>query len=1073
MKELRPDRYSDSVIVKRTSLDRAILDFHLHTLTTRNQERDFETFAVRLAQLEITPNLRVQTGPVGGGDAKADSETYPISELLGGSYYDSEGNSTEERWAFAISAKQEWRTKVKADVNSIISTNRGYNNIFFISNQAIKDKARAEVEDELLQNKGIRLTILDRNWILDRVFNNKRENLAVELLRMGDGLTEQVQLGPNDYERKQQYDQLADEIDQIISKGVINGDLVHKAISFAYLSAGLEVAAPQVLANFDRAITFAKKGGTEDNIFAALYAKAWTSIFHLERYDIFLPLYDKIEELAIKDCTIHRAECLLNLYMVMKATPSEVYRIDPSTVQDKELALLKMLKDIADDEEKPSASLHSTTLMAFLQLQVSENSDAENGGFIKQLHFVIESCDGLIGFPWDETVEMIEMLGTRLGEFLEFEQLMDVIFEKTERRKGEIPKAQSQFKFGKQHYEADRPYKAIQFIGRALPGLYKRESRDDFYYASGILSQCYIQIDMYWAARGVLLNGASPLIIDMEKAGTIPNRLLEYYERLRLVEMMLGRLSPALRFHRLYLLILSNISDLSDERKQQIAHSHENFELYVMTTILKIPLKDITLLELFPDKLMELQLNASGAALLYLLGGKMYMPDVTELEEELKENYSSFLPAPADWEFPELPKLYQESRVVMDTTILGGDIMLDCDNNLTSILLAESIIAGLEAMMPTFIQQKLLPKNELFTIVIDALPQSADGIIIETLSSEHNRVTLNNNQFEPYSLTKEQQASIKVKINDILILIFGTNYFVTPDLVQSPDVWDALSRALNFSGSFLMLGNVAFHAPMHQPQNWDLSNCIRYPYVPADVPRIIINKSTSVLKDKDSNKSTRDSINEDTVGQRDVSFSTVVNADLWAAAGMQGVAFGLYPGPKGILVPFIAPLFTNADGGRKIFSEWKSRFAEKISEKISLYIVKGINRDNLGWYSVTFVPKELAHPGRELKFVMTAGHVSTSNSTANLDAFIENYKKTGYCILLPCFYGPGMTQPLLYHDLEFTFSNVIVTDAWKIAPYDSAVYGLRRELTPYIPPGVKNAPILETLALMKSTKDKK
>lgn len=502
MRKLRPEKYSDSVVVKKASLDRSLLDFHLHTLTNRNQEREFETFSVRLAQLEIAPNLRVQTGPVGGGDGKADSETYPISDLLGGSYYDTDGNSSEERWAFAISAKQKWRSKVNADVDNIISTNRGYKKIFFISNQAIKDKARAEVEDETYNNKGVRLVILDRNWILDRVFNNKRENLAVELLRMGDGLTEHVQTGPNDYQRKLQYDQLAGEIEEAVSAGLINGDLVHKAIAIGYLSAGLEHPAHQVFANFDRAIFFARKGGNEDNIFAALYAKAWTSIFYFESYEVFLSLFNNLEELTKTDITIHRLECLLNLFIVMKATPSDVFNIERVIVQRKEKSLLKMLKDIAEDDEQPSASLHARSLVAFLQLFASGNSDSVNAKLIKKFHTVINSCDGLIGFPWDETIEMIELLGQKFGEFPEYEQLMNLIFEKTERRKGEIPKAQSQFRFGVQHFEAGRPYKAIEFIGRALPGLYKRESREEFCYAIGILSQCYIQIGMYWAARG-------------------------------------------------------------------------------------------------------------------------------------------------------------------------------------------------------------------------------------------------------------------------------------------------------------------------------------------------------------------------------------------------------------------------------------------------------------------------------------------------------------------------------------------------------------------------------------------
>lgn len=568
--------------------------------------------------------------------------------------------------------------------------------------------------------------------------------------------------------------------------------------------------------------------------------------------------------------------------------------------------------------------------------------------------------------------------------------------------------------------------------------------------------------------KGALLTGASPLVLDMEKNGKVPRQLLDYYERLRLVEIRLGRLSPALRYHELYLLILSNLLDLSDKRKQHISKSHESFEICVLTSFLKTSSKDITLFEQFPDKLMQLELNDSGAALLYLLGGKKYISEVPETEEEIRKSYSSLVPTPAAWELPEFPRLYQEGRINMATTILGGDIILECDNNLTSIMLAESIIAGLEAMLPTFIQQKLLPKNEQFAIDIDSNPKKSDSIVIDILALEHNRVAIDSNLFEPHSLSKEQQSFIKKKIKEILMQVFTANYFLTKELVQSPDMIDALLRALNFSGSFLMLGNVSVHEPRYQPQNWKLSGFKNYSFVPEEKPRLVISNPQNM-----NSQFKRSPVDEDNVSQRDVSFTTVVNADLWGEAGMQGVAFGLFPAPKEGVVPFIAPLFTNAAGGRKIFSEWKSKFAEKISEKMTLCIVKGINEKNLGWYSVTFLPKYPSRPDRELKFVMSASHVSTSDSTTNLDAFIENYKKNGSCLLMPCFYSQGMSQPEIYRDLEFTFSNIIISDAWKVSPGDVAVCGLRMELTPYIPPSVKNAPVLETISLMKSKLGKK
>ena len=73
----RPQRFSDSVVDEKPTLDRSLLEYHLDTLTNRNQEIQFEHFARRLAEREICPNLLPQTGPMGGGDSKVDSETHP------------------------------------------------------------------------------------------------------------------------------------------------------------------------------------------------------------------------------------------------------------------------------------------------------------------------------------------------------------------------------------------------------------------------------------------------------------------------------------------------------------------------------------------------------------------------------------------------------------------------------------------------------------------------------------------------------------------------------------------------------------------------------------------------------------------------------------------------------------------------------------------------------------------------------------------------------------------------------------------------------------------------------------
>jgi hypothetical protein len=206
LKARRPERFSDSEPVSVPVLDRSMLEYHLGTLTNRSQEADFARFALRLAEREVCPNLLPQTGPTGGGDSKVDTETYPVADGLSLVWYSGIGReASSERWAFAFSAKKDWRPKVKSDVAKIAATGRGYTKAIFITNQFVPDKARADVEDKLRVKHGIDVRILDRTWILDKVFGNRHEQLAIDELRLSTSIRPQVQKGPLDLHRETEH----------------------------------------------------------------------------------------------------------------------------------------------------------------------------------------------------------------------------------------------------------------------------------------------------------------------------------------------------------------------------------------------------------------------------------------------------------------------------------------------------------------------------------------------------------------------------------------------------------------------------------------------------------------------------------------------------------------------------------------------------------------------------------------------------------------------------------------------------------------------------------------------------
>ena len=179
-------------------------------------DKPFEEFCRHIAEVEICPNLLPQTGPTGGGDSKVDSETYPVSENLSALWYFGNGNkAATERWAFAISAKKDWKPKVKSDVAKIVKANqdknRGYTKIFFLSNQYISDKKRADTEDELRKEYNLDIRIIDRTWLLDKALKDEKNiAITIEAFGLSSSFANEVQIGSRDFQRKKELESIED-----------------------------------------------------------------------------------------------------------------------------------------------------------------------------------------------------------------------------------------------------------------------------------------------------------------------------------------------------------------------------------------------------------------------------------------------------------------------------------------------------------------------------------------------------------------------------------------------------------------------------------------------------------------------------------------------------------------------------------------------------------------------------------------------------------------------------------------------------------------------------------------------
>jgi hypothetical protein len=323
MKMRRPERFSDTLIIKKSTLNRSILEYKLDVITSNSQEQEFQNFCFKLAQLEIAPNLRPQTGPSGGGDSKADSETYPVSDFTRLNFWEGIANDSADRWAFAFSAKKKWIDKVRKDAKGIVDTNRDYKRVFFITNQFIKDKKRAEMEDSLSKDLSIPITILDRTWILDRVFQNDRQKLAIDELSLGEGLENEEIIGPNDVERNRKFELINNEIEGALSSAIITIKIADKALDAALLARGMGKSRSDVDRLFDRAIKLAEKLASPEQLFSIKYEKAWTTFFWFEDFQTFVELYEDLESIAETSANIHTLQRQNNLSGLLRALQSD------------------------------------------------------------------------------------------------------------------------------------------------------------------------------------------------------------------------------------------------------------------------------------------------------------------------------------------------------------------------------------------------------------------------------------------------------------------------------------------------------------------------------------------------------------------------------------------------------------------------------------------------------------------------------------------------------------------------------------------------------------------------------
>lgn len=1081
MRARRPELFSDSITVGEPQLTQTAFEYYLNTLTHRRQETEFEYFCRRLAEKELCPNLLPQTGPTGGGDSKVDTETYPVADEIALRWYEGVGReASQERWAFAFSAKKAWRPKVRSDIGKIVNTDRDYKLVYFVTNQFVRDKSRAQVEDELKKTHNINVRILDRSWIMKGIFEHDRIRLAVETLNLTgyDDKSRRI-VGPQDSEREAELQELEQQIKDPSRYLGVKYQLAEDCLQAAVLARGLELPRIEVEGRFLRAERIAEKVGIGQQCLRIAYAKAWTAFWWYEDFEELNRLYDRAEELAVGSMQATDIELLSNLWSILHTSirwgklNAEAAKLDARTVN-----LRAELERLATDRQRPNNALLARTSNLLMDLTEARGKGESLGKVLLSLKEALVASQGLAEFPLDSIAQILQDMGEFLPDSVEYDELFEVIVNLTEHRASEGKAGSVLLQRGYQKLRAGKTYDSIQLLGRAQQKLAMSEYHAEWVASMAGCSLAYEAAGLLWAARANMLMAANQVLAEYLKRGRIVPRTLKYLQKIVWLELQLGRVFHALAWIELASFIAHQLM-LDGDRKGAFIEERKTQDLVLGLLLLKTDVWELKWLDFLPHILENFGLDHSWMALLFALGHEDYLrkegviPE-TESSEAIRDLFGRWLDQPASEDLPDQPELLRGERVTLRSFVLGCEVIMEVANTSSSLYLAETILGALEAFLATSLDLKgqLFPYRSDLKIYIrpsdfiEGVPEyqisEADGG--QTIYIRHAPNAKRG--------TNEEHKAFHLWLMD-LILKITLQIAMVSDLKSFAKriARDELGfgRALNFSDIAIAIENILGQNPKFRLSDWESQTGTERFALRRTVPWNYGLKQTLINNEEDKSpripcegESPSDLFGMDNLKHTDRRIVSLINLPLWEKAKWRGTAY-IYDSE---LLPMIALSFKNPEAAKQIFEYWLNRLGQiDEDEKLRVSIITGVNKKHPSSYKVVISTNPKLTEGSPSKYFVQVSRVNQMDppDLRNLNYFLEQYERARRYVILPTKFIDSSNVSEPFWELGIEKQELSIRSAWQIGENDQDVCAIEDDDEPIIPDGIENAPILDVL----------
>ncbi|SFQ57773.1 hypothetical protein SAMN05216578_101152 [Halopseudomonas formosensis] len=1087
MRARHPDLFSDSVVESRPVLARPVFEHHLETLTARKEEYQFEHFCRLIAEKEICPNLRIQTGPTGGGDSKVDSENYPVAKEISERWWVGESAGGSERWAFAFSAKKKWKPKLQADVESVLSTNRDYKRIYFFTNQLVSDKVRASTEDALTKTAGIPIHIVDRNWLADRVYRHGHLGLAISALQI-EGASDQgsLRLGPEDTRRSAELKELDA---QISDPGRYEGaryQLVEDCVRAANLARALDRPRVEIEGRLAMADRIARELGIPSQLLRVAYQRAWTAHWWFEDFNEFLTHYDEVERHATGSADADDQERLLTLnQLLITLERRNLVPADRSRATERRQALVAHLQTLEADEARPNNALFARMLRTFVNL--TDAMFAENPQLLlavwADLKEIAEASKYLGQFPFDSLSRMVHEM-SELFDTPEFDSLYELVVDVERQRVSDGEAGESFRSRGRQKLRNEKPYEAIRWLGRAEELFVKEEFRRQLVLTLLDSSYAYESAGLLWAARNKLIVAIECAFRIFQIEGEMPRIAHHCFRRLTWIEMQLGRIPQILQA-----IVWTRFCEglLTSTGRGESQSEQETMLLQAVLGIhfLNVPFSRISALEPLPDALARLGLEMPRLAVLYALGHEKRVneecfADAPKNPKDMLDFFERWQDQPASEDLPSEPSLSEGAHAMVRSIILGAEFVVDCPNDAVSISVAESLLGAMEAFMATSDENDVFPHAEKTVIRVRKVKEHAIGpsfVWLDNVAGVHAEIVTGES-------VDFQNKEALTKFSDFLCettLTVVAHRFIIRDteawMKKIAEEERGLARAAML-GNVVAIGRNLFggdakvrlsdwvdendkHYDCLRDQHWRPNRSVSKPDVSKEPIKLGSGPPPEELMDTSQRKHT----------QRKV-FSPI-DIPAWDKAGWGGTCYGW----DGRQPPFMALMFKNLEAGKKIFTDWHARWGrEDVEDALRITIVTGISKSNPHHYGVIVGPN-IDQVTADMRNGDTFNMVSRINRMTpatpnNLTYFLKAFSTFDAFFLMPAQLPSGSQRaPEVEFKLALLKRHLHIRPAWQIGENDHDIVALDDDEDPFIPDDVVDAPVIKAIASRRARKN--